>query len=271
MRTTVDDATTHAYPTLDLVREGRTAWIRFSRPDQLNSLSEQVLADLDSALDRVEADSGVRALMITGTGKAFSVGLDLDLLTRAFADPAYFESVLTRLGALCVRLESLPVVTIAAVNGLARAGGFELMLSCDLVVIAEEARIGDVHTVHGVAPGGGSTVRLPRVVGAQRAREIFLTGRWIAPDEAVSIGLALEAVPLTELEDSARVLAARLVDKSRDCLAAVKRQLVAVDGLPTSEGIVAERREFLAYVSPPDSDAQEGFRASVERREPSWR
>ena len=255
--TTVDattvDATTEAFTTLDLVREGRTAWIRFTRPDQLNSLSEDVLSDLNAALDVVEADTGIRALVITGAGKAF------------------FESVLTRLGALCTRLESLPVVTIAAVNGLARAGGFELMLSCDLVLIAEEAKIGDVHTVHGVAPGGGSTVRLPRVVGAQRAREIFLTGRWIAPAEAVTIGLALDAVPLAELDDAARGLAARLIDKSRDCLGAVKRQLVAVDGLPTAEGIAAERREFLAYVSPPDSDAQEGFQASVERREPSWR
>lgn len=271
MTSTTEDATPPAFTTLGLVREGRTAWIRFTRPDHLNSLSEGALRDLDGALDLVEADEGIRALVITGAGKAFSVGLDLDLLTRAFAEPTYFESVLTRLGALCLRLESLPVVTIAAVNGLARAGGFELMLACDLVLIAEEARIGDVHTVHGVVPGGGSTVRLPRVVGAQRAREIFLTGRWVPPSEAVALGLALEAVPLADLDDAARALADRLVDKSRNCLGAVKRQLVAVDGLATRDGMVAERREFLAYVSPPDSDAQEGFRASVERREPSWR
>ena len=146
-------AATAAFTTIELVREERTAWIRFTRPEQLNSLTEQVLDDLDAALDAVEADREVRALVITGQGKAFCVGLDLGLLSRAFADPSYFESVLSRLGALCERLESLPVVTMAAVGGLARAGGFELMLACDLVVLAEEARIGDVHTVHGVAPG----------------------------------------------------------------------------------------------------------------------
>lgn len=261
---------TQQYETLDLIIDGRIAWVRFTRPDRLNSISEGVLADLDDALDRVSENPGVRALVITGAGKAFSVGLDMDLLDRAFAEPEYFESVITRFGALCLKLERLPVTSIAAVNGLARAGGFELLLACDLVVVSEEARIGDVHTVHGVIPAGGSTVRLPKAVGAQRAREIFLTGRWLDPKEAVQIGLATRAVPAASLESAVTELAGGLIDKSRDCLAAVKRQLVAVDGLPIELALAEERREFLAYVCPPDSDAQEGYRSSKERRAPEW-
>jgi enoyl-CoA hydratase/carnithine racemase len=258
------------FETMELAVDDRVAWLRFTRPDRLNSLSEAVLGDLDEALDQVAADTGVRALVLTGSGKAFSVGLDMGLLDRAFAEPEYFDSVLTRLGRLCLKLESLPVPTIAAVNGLARAGGFEMMLACDLVVLAEEARIGDVHTVHGVIPAGGSTVRLPRVVGAQRAREIFMTGRWIDPAEAVALGLAVRAVPGERLDAAAAELAASLTDKSRDCLGALKRQLVAVDGLALPEALEAERREFLAYVAPAGSDAQEGYRASKERRSPAW-
>lgn len=268
--TATSDSETRQYETMDLTVDGRVAWLRFSRPERLNSISEGVLRDLDDALERVAADTRIRAVVITGAGKAFSVGLDMELLDRAFAEPDYFESVITRLGALCLRLESLPVTTIAAVNGLARAGGFELMLACDLVVLADEARIGDVHTVHGVVPAGGSTVRLPKVVGAQRAREIFLTGRWIAPAEAVAIGLAVRAVPAEQLEEAVAALTGDLVGKSRDCLATVKRQLVAVDGLPIEQALAAERREFLAYVAPPDSDAQEGYHASKQRRAPAW-
>lgn len=268
---TTGTTATHRYDTLDLTVDGRVAWIRFTRPERLNSITEDVLSDLEAALGAATAAEQVRAAVLTGSGRAFSVGLDLDLLDRAFREPDYLDGVITRLGALLRTIERLPVPVVAAVNGLARAGGFELMLACDLVVISEEARIGDVHTPFGVIPAGGATVRLPRVVGVQRAREILLTGRWLTAQEAVELGLALHAVPAAELTAAAAELAARLTDKPRECLGALKRQLVETADLPAEAALAAERRVFLEYVTPPGSAAQEGFRAARERREPAWR
>lgn len=259
-----------SYETMTLEVAGRVGRITFTRPESLNSLTEQVLDDLDAALDAVEADPGVRALVIGGTGKAFTVGLDRELLDRAFDDAAVWERVVSRVAALTLRLERLPMPVIAAVNGLARAGGFELILACDLVLVAASARIADAHTTFGVIPAGGSTSRLPRIVGRQRAREIFLTGRWIPADEAVELGIALRVVPDERLTAAADELAAQFAGKSRACLTALKRQLAAVEGLSAEEALGPEIEEFLAYVTPADSDAQEGYRAWRENRAPAW-
>ncbi|MEU8802356.1 enoyl-CoA hydratase/isomerase family protein [Spirillospora sp. NPDC048819] len=249
---------------------GRVARITFTRPESMNSLTERVLDELEAAIGAAEADPGTRVLVIGGTGRAFTVGLDLALLDEAFADPAVWERIAKRLAALTLRLERLPMPVIASVNGLARAGGFELLLACDLVLIADTARIADAHAEFGVIPAGGSTARLPRIVGRQRAREIFLTGRWISAAEAVDLGIALKAVPAGDLDAAVDELAAGLSGKSRACMAAMKRQLAAVEGLPLAEAVVPEIEEFVAYVTPPDSDGQEGFRAYRENRPPTW-
>ena len=256
--------------TMSLDVTGRVARITFTRPGSMNSLTERAFDDLEAAIDAAEADPDVRVLVIGGTGRAFTVGLDLALLDAAFADPAVWERIAKRLAALTLRLESLPMPVIAAVNGLARAGGFELLLACDLVLIADSARIADAHAEFGVIPAGGSTARLPRIVGRQRAREIFLTGRWIPAAEAVELGIALASVPAGELDAAVADLAGRLATRSRACMAAMKRQLAAVEGLPLAEAVVPEIEEFVSYTTPPDSDGQEGFRAYRENRPPAW-
>lgn len=256
--------------TLSLVLDGPVARATFERPQQLNSISEAVLDDLDSVIATVRDVPAVRALVLRGTGDVFSVGLDLELLDRAFGDVDYFEHVLTRLATTCLSLEELEVPVVAAVNGLARAGGFELALACDFVVAAESARIGDVHTSFGVVPGGGSSVRLPRLVGPQRAKEIFFSARWLNGREAVELGLALRAVPAEQLDVAVDELLAGMVDKSRPCLGTVKRQMRRTVGLSTADGVAVEREEFLSYLRTPGSDGVEGFRAYQQGRPPSW-
>ncbi|TQM66440.1 short chain enoyl-CoA hydratase [Actinomadura hallensis] len=256
--------------TMTLEVRDRVARITFTCPESLNSLTAQALDDLEAAIGAAEADPEARVLVIGGTGRAFTVGLDLALLDEAFADPAVWERTANRLASLTLRLERLSMPVIAAVNGLARAGGFELLLACDLVLIADSARIADAHAEFGVIPAGGSTARLPRIVGRQRAREIFLTGRWIDAAEAVDLGIALEAVPAAELDAAADALAARLARQSRACMAAMKRQLNAADGLPVAEAVTPEIEEFISYTTHPDSDGQEGFRAYRENRPPAW-
>jgi len=241
-----------------------------NRPQSLNSITEQWLVELDAILTIVEQDMTVKALVIRGSGRAFSVGLDHYLLDRAFGDPEYFESVLQRLGSLLLRIEELSAPVVAAVNGLARAGGFELILCCDVVIVSASAKVGDAHTAFGVVPGGGSSFRLPRIVGTSRAKEIFMSGRWMAATELVELGIALQVVPDSSIDESVELCLGWLTDKSRGCLGTVKRQMLMTSAAPSAQAIEIEREIFLNYVTPADSDAQEGFRSWREDRQPRW-
>ena len=130
-------------------------------------------------LDVVGADRGIRALVIRGSKKVFSVGMDLGSLDRGFADVEYFKAALRRLHQLFAHIEATDVPVVAVVEGLTRAGGLEMLLACDLVIVSTTARIADGHTPFGVIPGGGSTVRLPRKVGDQQGSTTDLHG-WLA-------------------------------------------------------------------------------------------
>ncbi|MGH3115149.1 MAG: enoyl-CoA hydratase/isomerase family protein, partial [Gaiellaceae bacterium] len=200
----------------------RIGYARLNRPRALNAIDEEVLAALAGLVETVAGDEDVKAFVLTGTGDAFCVGLDLGLLERAFADTAYFRDVLVRLKDLLLGLEALPMPVVAAVNGTTRAGGFEIMLACDLVLVADEARIGDTHLAYGIVPGGGATQRLPRLVGMQRARDLIYTGRWIDGCEAVEAGLALRSVPSAGLDTAVEELVGVFRNRSRAALAATK-------------------------------------------------
>ena len=255
---------------MEVVRRDNVIYATMNQIHRLNSITEGWLADLDAVVSLVERDQTIKALVLRGTGRAFSVGLDQDLLDKAFDDPAYFSSVLERLGGILLRIEELNAPVVAAVNGLARAGGFELILCCDIVIVSDRAQVGDAHTAFGVVPGGGSSFRLPRIVGAMRAKEIFLSGRWIKPMELVHLGIAYRCVLDASLDEAVEECLAWLTDKSRNCLGTVKRQMLMTAAEPASEAINIEREIFLAYVTPENSDAQDGFRSWREGRSPQW-
>lgn len=250
----------------------RALWITLDRPDALNGLTLELLADLRAVCDRIEADTSIRAAVITGSGRAFSVGADIELLKRAFDpdDRAALHGFVDAINGTLLRIESLPVPVVAAVNGLARAGGFELLLACDMAIAADSARIGDVHSSFGMMPGGGSTHRLPRLIGPMRATELIMTSRWLDGAEAAELGLVLRAVPRADLRDAVHQLLADLVDKPRGVLGAIKGAMAGAVGLEPVAASAVERRAFLAYLDTVP-DAREGFRAYLEEREPSWR
>lgn len=226
------------------------ARLTLQRPDNLNALSLELLSGLRDACDRIELDDDVRVAVITGSGRAFCVGADQDLLRRAFDpdDRAALHVFLDAINGTLARIEALDVPVIAAVNGLTRAGGFELLLACDLAIAADEARIGDVHTAFGMMPGGGSTHRLTRRVGRMRATEIIMSSRWLDGAEAAALGLVLRSVPGDQLSAAVDELSAGLVDKSRAVLSAVKQTMVRVEDLPTAAATAAERAAFLHYL-----------------------
>jgi enoyl-CoA hydratase/carnithine racemase len=256
-------------PTVQREERDRVAYLILSNPRELNGITEQTLDVLETVCQEIEASQSVRALVITGVEDVFCVGLHLRVLERAFNDHAYFRSVLDRFNTILFRLGALAVPVIAAVNGTCRAGGFELMLAADLVLAANEARIGDVHTPFGVMPGGGSTQRLPRAVGMQRAMEIILTGRWLDGSEATAIGLALRSVSRAQLEGAVEELLNRLRPQSRRCLAEVKAVMREGDRLDLRSAVSLETERFMRYLEE-SRDATEGFTAFRESRSPRW-
>jgi enoyl-CoA hydratase/carnithine racemase len=257
------------YQTLRYEQADRIATITFATPDRLNAITEQRLDEFEHVLDALQQDTQTRALIVTGEGRAFCVGLDLDLLERAFDDIAYFEHTVRRLAAIIARLEDLPIPTIAAVNGYARAGGFETTLGLDFMIIAEDARIGDAHTDAGVVPAC-VTLRLARRIGVQRAKELLFTARWLTGAEAVTYGLALKAVPLTELIPQTRAFAATLTDKPPAALRSLKALFRVGAGLGVADGAEIELQSFVRYMSS-EPWGREGYRAFREHRPPAWR
>lgn len=257
------------YKSLTLEIRDRVAHVTFTTPEKLNSISEERLADLSGVVAHVQENTDVRALVLTGSGRAFCVGLDLDLLQRAFGDMSYFESVVRRLQTILLDLEALPVPVIAAVNGITRAGGFEMILACDFILAADEARIGDKHTDLGLLPGGGLSPRLARRVGEQRAKAIVMLARWMTGAEAAACGLALRSVPRADLADAVEELLKELRHRPRECMAAVKRTLHAARSLDTKSAVDYEIKSFVEYMGGLPY-AREGYEASLAGRQPNW-
>ena len=250
-------------------RRDRAVYARLDRPNALNAINEAVVERLDDLLGEIERDEANRAFVLTGTGETFCVGMDLACLERGFRDHAYFRSFLERLAALLLRMEALPVPVISAVNGLTRAGGFEIVLASDIVLIADEARIADDHGRFAVLPGGGATQRAPRKLGWQRAADLILTARWIDGRTAVDYGVALRSVPRSELGAAVEEIVDQLRGKSRAFLGAAKAAMRDGATLPLADAVRLEIDRFIDHLER-SPDAQEGFAAYREKRPPRW-
>lgn len=258
------------YTSLRYEKTGRIGVMTFDTPATLNAINELRLREMELLLTEIEADAELGALIITGgEGKAFCVGLDLDLLDRAFDDIIYFETVVRRLNVIITQLEALAVPTIAAVNGITRAGGFELTMGCDFVLIADEARYGDVHTDSGVLPAAAS-LRLKRRIGEQRAKEMIWTARWYNGSEAVAAGLALRTVPRARLQAEALAFAATMTNKPRAVISASKRVFQQGVDAGLAEGAEIELRNFVEYMGS-EPYGHEGYKAFREGHQPPWK
>lgn len=257
------------YKTLEFEVRDRVGYVTFATPDTLNSITEARLEDLEGVVRAVRNDAAIRALTITGSGRAFCVGLDLQLLKKAFDDLQYFETTVRRLQAVLLDLEALPVAVVAAVNGYARAGGFELAIACDFILIANEAKIGDRHTNLGLLPGGGCSQRLSRLVGEQRAKELMLMAPWLTGEQAVAYGLALRSVPLAELPDAVEHMMSELRHRPRECTAGIKSAMHAARTLSIADAVEFEVKIFTDYLNR-YGYGREGYEASLANRTPAW-
>ncbi|MCC9146712.1 MULTISPECIES: enoyl-CoA hydratase-related protein [unclassified Arthrobacter] len=247
-------------PVLTEISE-RTAVVTINRPDVRNALNRSVLDGLDAALDTLEADSDVGAVIFTGAGtKAFVAGADITQL----AGYTLQDGLRARMQRLYDRVQDFDKPTIAAVNGYALGGGNELAMSCDIRIASTTARFGLPEANLGILPGAGGTQRLSRLVGQGRAKELILTGRIIDAEEALRIGLVTSVVPGEQLLDSARDTARTILAKGP--LAVRLAKLVISGGAETDQrtGLLLERlAQSLLYAA---DEKSEGAAAFLEKR-----
>ncbi|MEV6923390.1 enoyl-CoA hydratase/isomerase family protein [Dactylosporangium sp. NPDC051485] len=226
--------------------------IVLNAPHRLNAIDLDMLDHLDQRITELEADGAVRALIVRGNGRGFCSGASLDFLGDKFSDPDVFGPFLDRWHEVFARLSQSDLPSVAAVHGFALAGGFELMQACDLVVVADDAKMGDHHAQLGLFPGGGGTQRLPRQIGPRRAKWLLLTGEWVTPEVACEWGLVNEVVPAAGLLTRAREIAALLATRSAAATARIKRAVSAGVDLPLTAGLAVERRIGVAHMQSDD-------------------
>jgi enoyl-CoA hydratase/carnithine racemase len=251
---------------ISYARNAAVGWIRLDRPGALNSLNPEMVAQFTERLLAWRADAEVRVVAVTGRGRAFCAGADLkNVDSREPGSKDLLEAIVE----LFDLLRSFPKPVIAAVNGLAFAGGLEIVLTCDLVIAAEGARFADAHSNFGVFPGGGGAAILPRKVPANVARYLLFTGESITAAEAKAYGLVNEVVPDTELETRVQALGDQLAKKSPRVLAAMKR---VANETADKSAADALRHELLECRNHQRSyDLQEGLKAFAEKREPVFK
>jgi enoyl-CoA hydratase len=245
--------------------------VTLNRPKEMNPLDWDTGLRLGQIFDELAADPAVRVIAVTGAGRAFSAGGDMKKYQELQRDPQAFPQFLADLHDVFGRISRQPKPVIALVNGIAVAGGIELILSCDLAIAAESAQIGDAHLPFGQMGGGGVLTLLPRAVGPARARELVLSGRLLPSAEALDWGLVSKVVPDDELIDAGIAFAKEVAKKSPLAVANAKSVLNTAfwEGTGIPAGMRLEREVTGRYCLTSD-DAPEGLRAFAEKRRPAF-
>ena len=246
-----------------LEKKGPYAVATIHRPEALNALNSQVLADLAELLDTVEADEEIRVLVITGAGeKAFVAGADIGEMSTLTKDEG--EAFGKKGNDVFRRLETLPIPTIAAVNGFALGGGCELSMSCDIRICADTAVFGQPEAGLGITPGFGGTQRLARLVGPGMAKQLIYTAKNIKADEALRIGLVNAVYPAQELLPAAEKLAGTIAKNAPIAVRACKKAIN--DGLQVDmdRAVIIEEKLFGSCFE--TADQKECMGAFLEKR-----
>ena len=255
-----------AYQTLIVEDHGAVTLIRLNRPEALNALNGQLMDELTAALDVAEADDGVRAIVITGSDRAFAAGADIkEMAPKSYAD-VFSEDFITR---NWERVTCCRKPVIAAVAGYALGGGCELAMMCDFIIAADNARFGQPEINLGVTPGAGGTQRLARFIGKSKTMEMVLTARMMDAAEAERCALVSRVVPLAELVPNALETAAKIASLSPLAVKMAKEMVSAAYETPLSEGVKLERRLFHSLFA--FEDQKEGMAAFVEKRPPVFK
>jgi len=243
---------------------GRVGLIRLNRPEALNALCDQLMAELGAQLQKFDADPGIGAIVLTGSDRAFAAGADIkEMQHRAYPDTLFADFI-----AKWETITTIKTPVIAAVAGYALGGGCELAMMADFIVCADNAKFGQPEITLGVIPGAGGTQRLTRLVGKSKAMDMVLTGRQMDAAEAERSGLVSRIFPLAELVPEAIKIGERIAALSPVANYVAKRAVNAALETTLREGVQTERMLFLPLFG---TDGQkEGMSAFVEKRKPNF-
>lgn len=242
--------------------------VTLNRPEKLNSIDLPTAAEIAAVLHKVAQASEVRAVVLTGAGRAFSAGGDMKTLDPGDSPVESKEIIYGYFGAMIRSLRSIRVPVIAAVNGPAVGAGCELALACDFRFASENARFGEVWIRLGLIPALGGTYLLPRLVGLEKALELILTGRFVDAEEAARIGLVSKVFPQDLLLPEAKAFAKKLAAGPSLALQAAKEAVYR--GLNSSFAAELEILPYIQSLLRTTADHREGVRAFLEKREPCF-
>ena len=255
-----------SFETIIVENKGAVALIRLNRPKALNALSDQLVGELGQAIDAAESDAAIRAIVITGSERAFAAGADIkEMATRTYSD-VYATDFITK---SWERVASCRKPVIAAVAGFALGGGCELAMMCDIIIAADTAKFGQPEITIGTIPGAGGTQRLTRAIGKAKAMDMVLTGRMMDAAEAERSGLVARVVPAAELEAEAMKTAEKIASLSPLTVLMAKESVDRAFETTLAEGIRFERRLFHATFA--TADQKEGMAAFAEKRSPAFK
>jgi len=253
-----------SYETILTETRGRVGWITLNRPEALNALNSQVMRDVVDAAEAFDADTGIGAIVVTGSDRAFAAGADI----KEMESKSGLDMVMGDHFGGWTRFAAVRTPVIAAVSGYALGGGCELAMMCDIILAADTATFGQPEINLGVIPGMGGTQRLIRAVGYYKAAELVLTGRLLKADEAERAGLVSRVVPASDLLAEAQQTAETIASKSLPSVFAAKAALDAAMESTLAEGLRLERHLFAALFD--TADQKEGMAAFREKRPPSF-
>jgi len=255
-----------AYEMILSEKKGPVGLITLNRPKALNALCAQLIEELGRALDDMEADEEIGAVVVTGSEKAFAAGADIkEMAGKSFMD-AYLDDFIT-VG--WERISTCRKPIVAAVSGYALGGGCEVAMMCDFILASDTAKFGQPEITIGTIPGSGGTQRLTRFVGKSKAMEMCLTGRLMGAEEAERAGLVSRIVPQDELLDEALKTATKIAELSRPAVFMAKEAVNKAYETTLSEGVKFERRLFHSTFA--TEDQKEGMAAFAEKRTPQWK
>jgi enoyl-CoA hydratase len=255
------------YQNLIYLKEGAIATVQLNRPQKKNALNSELRREMEEALRVIERDTSLKVVIVTGGEEIFCAGADIGEIKEATTAEANYKHA-REFQLLFDQIESLPQPVIAAVSGYALGGGCELALACDFRIASEGARFGLPEIKIGAFPGGGGTQRLPRLIGAAKAKEMIFTGDPISADQALSLGLVVKVVPKDKLTEEAKGLAAKLAILPRLAMEASKRVINKGLEMDLASGLELEARCFGNLAT--SHDLKEGILAFLEKRKPNF-
>ena len=248
------------YTNILVEKKSGYAIVQFNRPDVLNAINMKLMEELVDALETLDTDNDVRAIIITGNEKAFAAGADI----KEMADASAVEMLIRDQFARWDRIRKIKKPLIAAVSGFALGGGCELAMTCDIIIASETAKFGQPEINIGVIPGAGGTQRLTRAIGKYKAMEMVLTGSMITAEEALRYGLVNKIFPIETYLREAEELAKTIASKPPVAVRLAKEAILKSFDTTIEGGLEFERKNF--YLLFASEDQKEGMKAFVEKR-----